>query len=213
MMSNDLKTLIDKLGEDLTPQKPFMHPMIRVLPLMIISALYVFLMIVLIGPRNDWMPKMYNELSYMFEFGLSFGIFMSAAIALAWLSVPDMRGQTWVKAVPCTLFGVFVFWAFLRGVYEWDEPLRFALQNCSLDGFFMTVLPVFALTVLSRRGATTQPGWSSFMTILSFSGLGWAGLRLTCTANTFMQSLVIHFIPFVLLGLVFGLCARRIFRW
>lgn len=212
-MSSDIDNLIGGLSEDLKPVKPMAHPFMRVLPLIIVSTVYVGTMIFLIGPRNDWMPKMYNELSYMFEFGLAFSIFVSAAIALAWLGVPDMRGQQWLKAVPVTLTGVFLFWAFLRGVYEWDQPLRFELRNCSIDGLFMTVLPVFILTFASRKGSTTQPRWSSFMAILSFSGLGWAGLRLTCTANTFMQSLVVHFIPFVLIGLVFGLFARRIFRW
>lgn len=213
MAKENIDQLINDLTGELEPVKPLAHPFIRALPLIIVSVLYVAFMVVLIGPRNDWMPKMYNEISYVFEFGLSFGIFVSAAIALAWLGVPDMRGQAWLKAVPITLAGVFVFWAILRGIYEWDKPLHFALQSCSLDGFFITVLPVFILTFSCRSAATTQPGWSSFMAILSFSGLGWAGLRLTCSANTFMQSLVVHFIPFVVIGIIFALLARRIFKW
>lgn len=212
-MSSDLESLIGNLSDELEPVKPMAHPLMRVLPLIVISILYVTAMVVLIGPRNDWMPKAYAELSYVFEFVLSFGIFLSAAISLAWLGVPDMRGQTWLKAVPVTLMGVFLSWGALRMIFEWGEPFHFALRNCSLDGLFMTVIPVFALTFMSRKGTTTQPRWSAFMTILSFSGLGWAGLRLTCTANTFAQSLVVHFIPFIAMGIIFGLFARRIFKW
>ncbi|MCB1531345.1 MAG: DUF1109 family protein [Alphaproteobacteria bacterium] len=211
--NKDLDKLIGSLSKELEPCKPMAHPLIRVLPLIVISILYVLAIILLIGPRNDWMPKMYGELSYIFEFGLSFSIFVSAAIALAWLCVPGMRGQTWLKAVPVTLGGVFLFWALLRIIFEWSEPFHFAFSSCSLDGFIMLALPVFILTLFSRRGATTEPWWSSFMAVLSFAGLGWAGLRLTCSANTFAQSLVVHFVPFVTMGVVFALFARRIFKW
>ena len=213
MTDKSVDSLINSLSEELEPVKPLAHPLWRVVPLLFVSALYLGAMIMMLEPRHDWMDKMLGEIDYVFEFILSFSIFVSAAFALCWLSIPDVRGQIWVKAVPVSLLGVFIVWAILRSVFEWHQPLHFELRNCSMDGLFMTVLPVFALTFLARGGATTQPRWSSFMAILSFSGLGWAGLRFTCGANTFLQSLVIHFIPFILLGIVFGLFARRIFKW
>ena len=213
MSDQNVDSLIDSLSDELEPVKRLPHPFMRLLPLLVVSLIYMVAMIAMIGPRDDWMPKMYHEISYVFEFLLSLSLFVSAAATLAWLSVPDMRGQTWLKAVPVTLGGVFLVWAVLRIAFEWGEPLHFALKNCSLDGFIMTALPVAVLTLFTKKGATTQPIWSSCMTILSFSGLGWAGLRLTCGANTFAQSFVIHFIPFVILGVLFGLLSRRIFRW
>lgn len=170
MSEKSIDSLIDALSDELEPIKPIAHPLLRVLPLIVVSVLYVTVMIVLIGPRNDWMPKSYSEIDYVFEFGLSFSIFLSATIALAWMNIPDMRGQAWLKAVPITLAAVFLSWGGLRILFEWQEPLHFALSNCSLDGLFMTVIPVFALTFMSRTGSTTQPRWSAFMTILSFSG-------------------------------------------
>lgn len=213
MSEDKAKNLIGQLTEELTQIKPMQHPIRRMAPLMLISFAYVLIMITVIGPRADWMPKMYNEISYVFEFLLSFSIFLSAALTLGFLSVPDMRGQNWLKAVPMTLAAVFILWAALRVIYEWGEPLIFQWKNCSLDGLIMTIVPVFLLTISSRRGSTTQPIWSSAMTILSFSGLAWAGLRLTCSANTFAQSFVIHFLPFIIIGILFGLFAKRIFRW
>ena len=213
MSEQNLDKLIDGLADDLEPAKPLAHPLLRMAPLIVVCILYVGAMIAMLGPRQDFMPKMMHDIDYVFEILLSLSIFISSAAALGWMSIPDMRGQTWMKAVPVTLAGVFVLWAGLRTFYEWDQPLVFELRNCSLDGLFMTFLPVAALVFTSRQGATTQPVWASFITVLSFSGLGWAGLRFTCGANTFLQSFVIHFIPFILLGVVFGLFARRIFRW
>jgi len=210
---NNIDDLINGLAEELEPTKPLAHPLARMAPLIVVCVLYVGAMISMLGPREDFMPKMMYEIDYLFEILLSLSIFISSAFALGWLSIPDMRGQTWVKAVPVTLSAVFVLWAGLRMFLEYDQPLVFKIQNCSLDGLLMTFLPVAALVYTSRQGATTQPGWTSFMTVLSFSGLGWAGLRFTCGANTFLQSFVIHFIPFIAMGIVFGLFARRIFRW
>ena len=213
MSDENLDSLINGLADELEPVKPLAHPLLRMTPLIMVCIFYVAAMIAMLGPREDFMPKMMYEIDYVFEILLSLGIFISSAVALGWMSVPDMRGQTWMKAVPVTLAGAFVLWAVLRIYFEWDQPLVFKLQNCSMDGLFMTFLPVAALVFMSRRGATTQPGWTSFMTVLSFSGLGWAGLRFTCGAGTFMQSFVIHFIPFIVMGVVFGMFARRIFRW
>lgn len=213
MSDESLNKFIDGLSEGLEPVKPLAHPLARMAPLMVVCIVYVCAMIMMIGPRQDFVPKMIHEIDYAFEILLSIGIFISSAIALGWMSIPDMRGQTWIKAVPVTLSGVFVLWAVLRIYFEWGEPLVFKLQNCSMDGFFMTFLPVAALVFASRQGTTTQPRWTAIITVLSFSGLGWAGLRFTCAAGTFMQSFVIHFIPFIIMGVIIGVFARRIFRW
>ena len=213
MSEQKLDKFIEELADDLKPVKPLAHPLVRMAPLIVVCILYVGAMIAMLGPREDFMPKMMHDIDYVFEILLSLSIFLSSAVALGWMAIPDMRGQTWMKSVPVTLAGIFVIWAILRIVFEWGEPLVFKLQNCSMDGFLMTCLPVAALVLTSRKGAVTQPMWTSFITVLSFTGLGWAGLRFTCGAGTFLQSFVIHFIPFVLMGVVFGLFARRIFRW
>lgn len=213
MSEKDLDKFIEGLADDLEPVKPLAHPLKRMAPLIVVSILYVGAMIAMLGPRDDFMPKMMHDIDYVFEILLSLGIFVSGTVALGWMSVPGMRGQTWLKAVPVTLAGVFLVWAGLRIFFEWDQPCIFKLQNCSIDGLLMTCLPVAALVFTSRQGAITQPGLTSFITVLSFSGLGWAGLRFTCGAGTFLQSFVIHFIPFVLVGVLFGLFARRLYKW
>lgn len=209
----DLNNLIDNLSEELKPVKPMGHPAKRVAPLILISVIYVIGIIAMLGPRDDWVPKIMHEIDFVFELLLSLSIFISSAVALAWLNVPDMRGQQWIKAVPLTLTGVFLLWALLRLIFEVNKDFTFHLGHCNLDGLFMILLPVTVLTFTARKGATTQPVCTAFMTILSFSGLGWAGLRFTCGADSFAHSFLIHFVPFVVLGIIFGVFARKIFRW
>ena len=213
MSEKDLDKFIEGLADDLEPVKPLAHPLKRMAPLIVVSILYVGAMIAMLGPRDDFMPKMMHDIDYVFEILLSLSIFVSGTVALGWMSVPGMRGQMWLKAVPVTLAGVFLVWAGLRVFFEWDQPCIFKLQNCSIDGFLMTCLPVAALVFTSRQGAVTQPRLASLITVLSFSGLGWAGLRFTCGAGTFLQSFVVHFMPFVLMGVLFGLFARRLYKW
>ncbi|MEM7651234.1 MAG: NrsF family protein, partial [Pseudomonadota bacterium] len=114
MSDKNLDSFIEGLADDLQPVTPLAHPLQRMAPLIIVCILYVAAMIAMIGPRDDFMPKMMLEFDYLFEILLSLSIFISSAVALGWMSIPDMRGQTWIKAVPVTLAGVFVSWAGLR---------------------------------------------------------------------------------------------------
>lgn len=212
-MTKKTENLIEELSGKLEPVKPLAHPLWRMLPLIIVSLLYLTAIIIMLGPRKDWALMMFGDLSFAFEFTLSMSIFISSALALGWLSIPDMRGQTWIKAVPITLLSVFAVWASLRLAHEGMDGFHLHVGHCTLDGLFMILLPVIILVLSQRKGASTQPGWSGFMTILSFSALGWAGLRFTCGADNFAHAFVMHFIPFLATGILIGLLTKRIFRW
>lgn len=209
----DIDGLIGDLSDELQPVKPMENPFILMVPFILFCALYVIGIVSILGLRADLMPKMMSDFTFFFEFGLSIMIFISATFALGWLSIPDLGGREWVKAVPVSLLMVFLFWAALRVIYEMDNHFEFALSHCNLNGLFMIFFPIVALVYSVRKGATTQPGWSAFMTILAFSALGWGALRFTCGADNFAHSFLIHFIPFVVLGVTVGLFSKKIFRW
>ena len=110
MSSKDLNidNLINSLSDELEPVKPLAHPFARMAPLIVVSILYVGAMIAMLGPREDFIPKVMHEIDYVFEILLSLSIFISGAVALGWMTIPGMRGQTWMKAVPATLSGIFL---------------------------------------------------------------------------------------------------------
>lgn len=213
MSLDKLDALINNLSDELEEVKPLCHPLTRMFPLLLVSFTYVLAVIALLGLRDDWMLKMFHDIQFLFEFVLALSVSVSAGLALGWLSIPDMRGQKWVLAVPFTLTAVFMFWALLRMLFEVDDHFHFQLNHCTLDGIFMLILPIGVLTFFSRRGATTHPHLSALMTVLSFSGLAWAGLRLTCGADSFSHAFLMHFVPFIAIGVLFGIFARKIFRW
>lgn len=213
MTMDKIDALIDSLSDELEPVAPMGHPLVRMLPLLLVSFCYVVAVIAIIGLRHDWMIKMLDDMGYVFELSLALGVFVTAGLALGWLAIPDMRGQQWITVIPLTLAGVFLFWACLRLCYESSPYFHFHLGHCALDGVFMLMIPLAILTLFLRKGATTHPRLAGVMTILSFSGLSWTGLRLTCGADNFSHAFLMHFLPFVAIGVLFGLFARKIFRW
>lgn len=213
MSTEKIDALIDSLSEDLKETKPMKHPLARMFPLLLVSFTYAVAVVVMLGLRDDWMNIMFDDILFTFEFVLSLCIFVSAGLTLGWTAIPDMGGKRWLPAIPITLTGVFMFWAALRLLFAEEGALYFHLNHCSLDGVFMLILPVAVLTFFSRQGATTCPLLMAGLTVLSFSGLAWAGLRMTCGADNFSHAFLMHFVPFLALGIVFGVFARKIFRW
>lgn len=139
---------------------------------------------------------------------------ISAVLASSWLCVPDMRGQKWLLSVPVTLLSVFSFWYVLllaqgTGTYEF----RPGFGACTGDGILFGSLPVLALIFLTRKGATTRPYWMGFMNTLSVGALGLTMLRFTCGGDAPLHIAFYHFLPFIVLGILLGMLARRIYDW
>lgn len=213
-MSGDFDSLIDGLSGDLKPVKKMPHPFVLSMPLFLASLVYIAVIITMIGPRHDLIIMMLQDKGYVFELLLALSISISAALTLGWLAFPDMRGQEWIKAIPVTLSVAFFVWAILEFTHGGENVMDLHVaMDCFYNGLVLLFLPMILLVLTVRGGATTRPGWAAGMTILSYSGLGWVGLRLTCGMDNFAHSFVFDFLPFVATGIVFGFFARRIFRW
>ena len=82
-------------------------------------------------------------------------------------------------------------------------------QDPMLVGFFPTV----TLWFLTMKGKTVCHVRTTFMNVLAVGGLGYIGLRITCSADDMGYITFFHLLPFLVLGLVSGLLARKIYRW
>ncbi len=208
----DLDSLIGELTEELTPVKRVWRPALYITPWFVLTLAYLAGVIHFLGLRMDLMEQM-QQAPFLFEVGLALGIAVTAAYTAGWLAVPDMQQKRWMLAVPTTLFGVFLLWVLCDICVKGVTFGHIHWHHCFSDALLMGFVPVATLCLLVRRGATTQPGWMTFMSVLAVGALGWVSLRFTCMADGPSHILVFHFLPFIFMAAVLGILARRIYRW
>lgn len=210
--TNKLDAVIDALADDLQPVRPFYHPVMRMLPRFLLIAVYIIVIILAMGVRSDFIEKLGSAV-FLFEILLMGCVGLSALAASAWLSVPDIRGQRWVVALPFAFLFAFGLWDVAR-IFEEGMPLNaIHWSHCWEIGLLVAAVPAALVVFLARGGATTHPVLMSVMNVIGFAGLPYVALRVTCNIDTVEHSTFIHMLPFVIIGVVGGLSSRYIYRW
>ncbi len=213
MSTGQLDKLIENLAGELEPVKRLRHPLLRIAPWIALTVLYILAVdYFYLEFRPDLSDKTSDPI-FIFEISLALAAGLSAAIATAWLCVPDARGQSWIMAVPITLSLTFLSWSFIRGANEGLEPAHMHLNHCFHDGIVLIAIPAAVIMFLSRCGATTRPVLMGIMNAIAVGALGYIGLRLSCQMDNIAHGCFYHIAPFILAGGVVGLLARRIYRW
>lgn len=208
----DTEKLIDELAGELKPVKRVLNPLIYISPWIVIALAYLAGVIHFLGVRMDIEEKLAQS-EFLFEFGLSSAISLFAAYAAGFLAIPDMREKKWLLTVPTTLFGVFMFWILTKAIADGFTVPGFHWHHCFSDALLMAFVPIATLSLLIRKGATTKPGWMAFMSILAVGGMGWMAMRISCMDDDIGHTMIHHFMPFVLIAVLLGVLARRLYRW
>ncbi|MBI4030750.1 MAG: DUF1109 family protein [Proteobacteria bacterium] len=212
MNDERIGALIENLGQRLNPVRPLRHPALRVMPVFILVAAWIAAAVLFIGIRHDIFEKI-AEGTYLFELILSLGVVGTAMAAAAWLAVPDIREQGWILTPPLTLMLVLFLWILVRTYGEGFHLPSVEWSGCAVDGMLMGFVPVAALIVLTKRGASTHPYLESLMIVMAVMALGWVGLRITCASDDLGHCFFFHFMPFAVAGAVMGALARHLYRW
>lgn len=212
MNDERIGALIDDLGNGLEPVRPLRHPALRALPVFILAMAWIAGSVLYIGVRHDISTSMADG-AYLFELVLSLGVAVTSMVAVAWLAVPDMRGQGWIITLPLTLAIVLFTWILTRIYSEGLHIPHIEWSHCAGDGILMGFVPAAALVFLARRGATVRPYLEALMSILAVAAIGWVALRITCAADDIGHCFLYHFMTFVVAGAVMGALARRLYRW
>ena len=212
MSELNLDKFIDGLSEGLEPVKPLAHPVLRVLPFFALAIGYVALLVYFVGLRGD-INERFMDPSWMIETFMMGFVALSAGIASSYLAVPDMRGSQWVIAPPLTALLMFVAWTIFRVIAEGTEMPTMHLDHCMGEGLFMAAIPMTMLVFLIRRGATTHPRLTTFMNLLAACALGYIGLRFTCTMDTVTHVTVSHLVPYITIGALLSLGAKKLYKW
>ncbi|MFP4314529.1 MAG: NrsF family protein [Alphaproteobacteria bacterium] len=212
MTKRSTEELIENLSRDLKPSKPFAHPLWRGLVVLAIIFVWVGYGVYVTGLRHDVAERL-GEAAFLFEVISAVLIILSSAFVALWMSIPDMRGQKWMIALPCVLVFHFCIWLACKAYAEGVMMPALHLDHCFTDGFYMAAIPAALLMAMVYRGATTLPYIMAFMVFLSTGFLAYLGLRFTCPMDTVGHAFIFHIFPYLILGMVVGALARRIFKW
>lgn len=210
--NNDLDTLIQSLSDTPPTRKRLTHPLYGAVLWLIFAIGFLGSSLYMTGIRYDVANKL-SDPAFVFELALIAMMSVSAAICALYLYIPDMRGKKWLIAVPMSLFGAFATYSLSRALLEqYGLPIP-QFHMCYKNAAIFSVVPALAILVLSMRGKTTRPMTMAFMNALSVGGLGYLGLRLSCSMGDMGHLLVFHLLPYLAFGLVVGLLARYLYRW
>ena len=185
----------------------------HIAPWIIICFAYALIAIKYWGLRHDFDEVMYNPI-FVFDMGLAFAIFIVAAIASSYFTLPDQGQKTWIKTIPMTLVSVFLFWSLTKAHaqgFDWPS-IQYGVR-CVEKGMYMEILPIISIMALCTRGHTTQPYWLISMNVLAVVAIGWIILRLTCSIDDAAHNFIYQILPFAIIGAGLGFFARKLFRW
>ena len=206
------ETLINSLCGELDCVKVMKHPIHRVLPWAALALAYVIMSVLIFGFRYDFNTKILDS-SYVFEIILVFFMSMSSAFCAIWLCIPDMRGQKWMIAVPFTLLLSFSALIGIESLLRTFDIPEIKLHICYIEAGVFGVIPAIAIFFLSVTGKTTHPYLLAFMNALAVGGLGYIGLRLTCSNDDMGHAFFYHILPYLVFGVIVALAGRKIYKW
>lgn len=210
--TNATDELIKSLGADLEPVKPFGCPLRRALPWIAFSALYAGLLAYFVGMRPD-MGKMLFEGPFLFEMILVGATAIFTAVTSMYMGVPDMCGQKWLKPVSLTLLATFFTWAGTQWFATGMTLPPISWGHCIDQAAIIALLPIAALLYMVKGGTTTTPVLMSVMNVTSVGAFAYIALRITCMSDDVGHIFFFHVVPFLVVGTLLGVLARKIYKW
>lgn len=213
MTDNDIDKTIDKLCDGLKPVKPCCPTRNSLLWILLVVC-YTSAVALTIGFRENIAESMGRE-DYVFEIMLAFAIAISASLVTFWISIPGCDPRKKFMPVPLTLLAVQFVWMLERLYFEGIGDIRENwLSHCWMNTALHTTLPALAVILLVRKsGATVMPCWMATFALISVSEFGWIGMRLVCPRDNVGEAYLLNFLPYVILGVVVGFVAKKLFRW
>ncbi|MFA7275274.1 MAG: NrsF family protein [Pseudobdellovibrionaceae bacterium] len=212
MTNEDIDKTIQNLCCELKPVRCF-NPLWRGLLWVLLVVSYTSAVALTIGFRHNIAEAMNRE-DFVFEVVLAFMIAISASFMTFWMSIPDCNRHRRFMAVPLTLLVVQLTWVLVRTFFEGIGDFRENwLSHCWMNTAIHTSLPALAVVLLVRKGATVMPCWLASFAVLAVSEFGWIGMRLVCPKDNVGEAYILNFLPYVVMGLVAGFIAKKLFRW
>lgn len=213
MTDHDIDKTIDQLCTHLKPVK-CCNPTRNSLLWILLAVCYTSAVALTIGFRENIIESMGRE-DFIFELLLAFSIALSASFMTFWVSIPDCGKYKKFMAIPLTLLAVQFMWISDRVFFEGVGDIRENwLTHCWMNTVLHTSLPALAVILLVRKsGATVMPCLLATYALIAVTEFGWIGMRLVCPKDNVGEAYLLNFLPFVIIGVVLGFVAKKLFRW
>lgn len=211
MIEKGYNQLIDKLAGNVGAVKPLSSPFKRAAFWFLAMLVYMGVVTQALGIARPLSAFESNAI-LLFDIALMFVLAFAAALASAFLCIPDIAGRKDCLIIPLTLLAVFIAWSGFQ-VFGRQNGLHSYPTNCYIDALALGSIPAAMMMYMSRNGASTRPYMSALMNILSVTGLAYIGLRFTCTIDSVSHIYIYHLLPFIIIGAIIGAGARYIYRW
>jgi hypothetical protein len=207
--------LIKRLAKDVEPIRPLRRPWLRAAGWLLLSAPYIFIVVLMMSPRSD-LTLRFLDLRYVVEQLAALTAGISAALAAFATVIPGYNRKLLI--VPLTSVGVWMGTVGHGCIQDWmllgPEGLVFGPDWMCLPviALFGTV-PALVIAVMLRRGAPMTPHLTAALGGLAAAGLGNFGLRFVHTQDASLMVLVWQFGSVFLLSALAGWAGHLLLNW
>ncbi|MDX8386092.1 MAG: DUF1109 domain-containing protein [Gallionella sp.] len=209
----NIEQLVATLSKDVAPVKPAPHPYVLSLKWLSIASVYLIASLAFSGLRPDLANALQNPW-FAAEIVLLLIMFITAAIATAVLSFPDMHQKHNMAYGPLWVVGMLV----LVMLFAWradapTTPLPMHSFECMISITLFSLLPSVATFYALRKLASTHQRLSSSIAVLFAFSTGALWLRLHEQTDSIIHVIEWHYLPilaFSVLGLWLG---KVLLKW
>ena len=201
-------------GEGARP--PGLHPGYRCLVWLCVILVYLAGLSLVLGFRPDLGQKL-AEAPYQLELVFLAAIIVTASLASAWLTLPDLNQQPWIRYLPLVPLAGFVLLVLATGKdIGWSGLMAGAAKtsvDCVWHILMFSVPPGLLIFLMMRQGATVRCCWAGGLATLTVSAFGYLCMRLIEPNDSVAHLLVWHMLPLVVMCILGMIAGRFVFRW
>jgi hypothetical protein len=208
------EALIEALAADTKIERPILGTLVLwLVPAIALAAMAIHLVL---GFRDDLLMSLFTPLSVM-RFALTAALGLIGVRLALLLARPEGRGlaRLWpLAAVAAVALGLLV-WAYFATPAGGRQMALVGktMVTCLVTIPLLSILPVTAILMSMRNGATTAPALAGFVAGVAGSGFASMVYAMHCTEDSPLFYVTWYGIAIMMVAVVSTLIGSRVLRW
>ena len=208
------EALIEALAADTKIERPILGTLVLwLVPAIALAAMAIHL---ILGFRDDLLMSLFTPLSVM-RFALTAALGLIGVRLALLLARPEGRGlaRLWpLAAVAAVALGLLV-WAYFATPAGGRQMALVGktMVTCLVTIPLLSILPVTAILISMRNGATTAPALAGFVAGVAGSGFASMVYAMHCTEDSPLFYVTWYGIAIMVVTVVSTLIGSRVLRW